>query len=249
MAREGRGLACYLLRLQTEGQARALVEGQWHLIEPGDLLLYGPNDPYGLEINPHESESGIASVDYFVFCQGEWLDQWWNLQNRPSCAHIPLDEDLLTVWRQLVREHQFGGNSHGEVSDYLLRVLCLLLDRTLAECGVMSGLTNSWVVLRMKRFLERHAAEELSLRDVADHVGLSVSRAVHVFKASTGTTLFQYLLTVRLRMAQDRIRFSGLTLEQVAESTGFRSYSYFYRAFRDHFGLSPKQFRDGTERG
>ena len=48
------------------------------------------------------------------------------------------------------------------------------------------------------------------LEDVAAHVGISVSRAVHLFKEAFGTTIMQYTMDVRLSMAKERIVFSPL---------------------------------------
>jgi AraC family transcriptional regulator of arabinose operon len=44
-------------------------------------------------------------------------------------------------------------------------------------------------------------------------------------------------------MAKERIVFSPLSLEDVAETSGFANYTYFHRVFRSRFGVSPKQFR------
>lgn len=99
------------------------------------------------------------------------------------------------------------------------------------------------VAHQMRSYLETHAGDNVSLQAVADHVGLSVSRTVHLFKEAFGVTMVQFLQEVRLKMACDRIRFSGMSLEEVAETSGFRSYSYFYRVFRSRYGMSPKEFR------
>jgi AraC family transcriptional regulator of arabinose operon len=66
---------------------------------------------------------------------------------------------------------------------------------------------------------------------------------VHLFKETFGTTIMQYTMDVRLNMAKERIVFSPLSLEDVAETSGFANYTYFHRVFRSRFGQSPKQFR------
>jgi AraC family transcriptional regulator of arabinose operon len=53
----------------------------------------------------------------------------------------------------------------------------------------------------------------------------------------------QYALQIRLSIAKERMLYSPMSLEQIAEQSGFSSYSYFHRMFRAHFGLSPKRFR------
>jgi AraC family transcriptional regulator, arabinose operon regulatory protein len=81
------------------------------------------------------------------------------------------------------------------------------------------------------------------LEQVAMHVGLSVSRAVHLFKSVFDQSMMQHTIEVRLALARERILYSSFTLEQIAESCGYASYSYFHRMFRARFGISPKAYR------
>jgi AraC family transcriptional regulator of arabinose operon len=238
------GLDCYLFRLQTDGGCEALADGRMQRIEPGDLLLFRPGDKYQLIVSKRqaEPESGIASGDYYVMCRGEWLDEWWNRKSRPQKTRIALDERLLTIWRALVLEKRRFEEEDREMSDYLLRSLCLGLDRAIATQSVLQS--RSFIATRMKNFIDEHAARPFRIREVADHVGLSVSRTVHLFKECFGTTIMQYTQQVRLSLAEDRMKYSTLTLEQIADTCGFGSYSYFYRVFRNKHGVSPAHYRE-----
>ncbi|MNI28397.1 Arabinose operon regulatory protein [compost metagenome] len=79
---------------------------------------------------------------------------------------------------------------------------------------------------------------------IAKHVGISVSRAVHLFKLTFGQSIMSYAIEVRLGVACEQIRFSVMSLDHVAKSCGFNSYTYFHRQFRMHYGLSPRQYRE-----
>ena len=96
---------------------------------------------------------------------------------------------------------------------------------------------------RIKHYIEENASYMFKLEDVATHVGISISRAVHLFKQTFGTSIMQYTLDVKLDMARERVIFSPLSLENVSETSGFANYTYFHRVFRARFGMSPKQFR------
>ncbi|MCL6632145.1 MAG: AraC family transcriptional regulator [Alicyclobacillus herbarius] len=237
------GFTTYLLRLQVEGQAETVIDGRRASIGVGDLLLVAPRQPYELHIGHSSARAPIRSADYYIFCDGPWLDAWWQERRRPRMATIPLDDSMLSLWRQVAWEKRRIGRTDDRIGDYLVRVLCLLIDRSLDEWQARTVSPESLAAHRMKRFIEQNIGDELTLQDVADEVGLSVSRAVHLFKETFGCTIVQYIVDVRLKLASDRIRFSAMTLEQAAESAGFRSYSYFYRVFRDRYGVSPKQYR------
>lgn len=237
-------LDCYLFRLQTDGHARALVDNQMMHVKAGDLLMFGPGQAYELQIDRFH-EDAVHSTDLFLLCRGPWLDDWWNKRRRPTHARLSLHEHCVHLWRQLIEEHRRPGVPNAELCDYLLRALCLTIDRHAHDAE--SHATVPLAADRMRWFIERHAPDDITLKDVADEAGLSISRAVHIFKETYQQTIVQYLLEVRLQMACDRMRFSTFNLEQIADSCGFRSYSYFYRVFRSRYGISPRAFRQRAQ--
>lgn len=236
------GLSSYLIRLQTEGSARALVNGEMVAVQPGELLFLRPGAPYRLSVNeppgPH-----TVSGDYFLFCAGPWLETWWDEHVVETKMKAQLSEQTLQMWRQVVWQFRGVAHSREQTLDYLLRALCLhLADEMGVESQPLSSL-DSHMAERMKAYVDARAGDGVNLQDVAAYVGLSVSRSVQIFKLVFGRTIAQYLQEIRLKTACDRIRFSQMTLEEAAVSSGFRSYSYFYRVFRSRYGMSPKQFR------
>ncbi|SFI89862.1 AraC family transcriptional regulator, arabinose operon regulatory protein [Paenibacillus sp. UNC496MF] len=242
------GLRAYLFRLQTEGACEALVDGRMQRIVAGDLLMFKPGDSYSLNVSaqPQDESSGagpgVSSGDYFVICRGEWLDHWWSRKERLQRVKVVPDERWLSLWQALILEKRRFENGDSELADYLLRALCLGLDRAADTQSELQG--KSFIATRMKNFIDEQAALSFTVADVAAHVGLSVSRTVHLFKECFGLTIIQYTQNVRLSMAIERIKYSSMTLEQVAETCGFGSYSYFYRVFRQKHGVSPAAYRE-----
>jgi AraC-like DNA-binding protein len=58
-----------------------------------------------------------------------------------------------------------------------------------------------------------------------------------------GTSFYRHVTGQRLAAAKRYIR-RGIPLGQVWEMAGFCDYSAFYRAFKQEFGFSPREFRD-----
>ncbi|BBH21753.1 hypothetical protein Back11_30980 [Paenibacillus baekrokdamisoli] len=241
------GMSNYLFRFQTEGSCEALVDGRMQRIDAGDLLLFKPGDAYVLNMTNLQSgqditDTAISSGDYYIMCRGPWLDEWWSRKDRPQRVKVVADERWLSIWQALILEKRRFLEEDLELADYLLRSLCLGLDRAIKTQSVLQG--KSFIATRMKNFIDEHAGEAFTIQMVADHVGLSVSRTVHLFKECYGMTIIQYTQNVRLSMAAERIKFSRMTLEHIAETCGFGSYSYFFRVFRQKHGISPAAYRD-----
>lgn len=236
-------LDSYLLRLQYEGQCTAVVGGIGRLFEPGHLLLLPPGSRYRLQIAGTKDKTKPIS-DFYLYGSGEWMDEWWSKRPREPLVKIPMDQSLLQTWKQINLEKR-RRTEDARILDYLLRVLCLIIDRSLSESpGGIASKGSSYLVARMKDYVEEHATDNFTLQDVADHVGLSVSRTVSLFKAAYGKTVMQHAMEVRLSVALDRMQYSKMSLEQVAETCGFGTYSYFFRCFKSRYGLSPGDYRE-----
>ncbi len=234
----------FLFRLQTEGRANALVGGQMTEIAAGDLLLFAPWEPYRLSITPFDHPQRgrtVFSSDYYLSCRGSWIEEWWQRRNRPKLTRVDLEDRLLSLWRNLILEKRGFGEQQPELTDYMLRSLCLVIDRIIDEQA--SPQSHPFIVQRIKAYIEEHATVSLRLEELADHVRLSVSRASHLFKEHTGTTIIDYAQEIRLSVAEERMKYSAMTLEQIAETCGFGSYSYFFRIFRRKHGMSPAAYR------
>ncbi|WP_156430964.1 AraC family transcriptional regulator [Paenibacillus sp. FJAT-26967] len=251
------GIAYYLLRLQTEGTCQVWQNDRYVTAEPGDLLLYSPGDAYELRIGGLPAQSGVKkpsedtifSGDYYLMCAGSWMDEWWSRLERPGIIRVGLDDSWLNLWREIFREKRRLHDNLQEIGDYLVRALCLSLDRVIGDLADLESFPQkprfSYIVQRMKTYIEQNAPEAFTLNDLAEHVGLSASRAGHLFRETFGQSVMDYAIEVRISMACERIRFGAMTLEQASESCGFHSYSYFHRTFRSRMGLSPREYRDG----
>lgn len=93
---------------------------------------------------------------------------------------------------------------------------------------------------RMVLYVNNHLFEELSIPTLAKHFYLSPSQFSRVFKQATGATPWEYVLKKRLTAAKEKIR-NGHPAQGACEDCGFKDYSAFYRAYKKHFGCSPKE--------
>lgn len=244
----------YLVRLQTEGYAHTWIDDSYVTVRSGDLLLFQPGDDYELKIgyhNPYTNETlpRFNSMDYYLILTGTWIDRWWKDANRPKKISLGLDDRLLTVWRQIAQEKRRVHDQIEEISKYLTMTFFLMLDRMMDEYGA-SPRKSRYAALcdQMKYFVEQRATDQFTLEQVARHVGLSPSRAGHLFKETFGQSIMDYAIEVRLSIACERIEYSSYTLEHIAEACGFRSYSYFHRTFRSKLGVSPSRYRELNRR-
>ena len=81
---------------------------------------------------------------------------------------------------------------------------------------------------------------QITLKSVAQYVHMSTTQVNRLFKSLTGSSLYQYVSTKRLIMAQEMIE-SGEGAISTSEKCGFNDYSSFYRLYNKNFGVSPSE--------
>ena len=100
---------------------------------------------------------------------------------------------------------------------------------------------------RVMDYIEIHYAERITLADTAARFYVSESTISNLFRQKMGASFYRCVTQRRLIAAKDLIR-QGVPMESVNEQVGFRDYSGLYRAFKQEYGLSPRQFRQLQER-
>jgi AraC-like DNA-binding protein len=97
---------------------------------------------------------------------------------------------------------------------------------------------------RTLSMIHERFGEPLSLAVLAKHAGMSISRFSCVFREALGTSPLEYVAATRMREARKRLRSPTQSISEVAYAVGFQDSNYFSRAFRQHHGMSPREFRD-----
>lgn len=95
---------------------------------------------------------------------------------------------------------------------------------------------------RITGFIEAHLQEKITLSDAAKYFFVSESTISQTFRRKMGVSFYRFVTQRRLIAAKALI-LEGVPMEAICEQVGFTDYSVFYRAFKQEFGISPRQFR------
>lgn len=98
-------------------------------------------------------------------------------------------------------------------------------------------------VRKMLRYMAQHYSEQLSIADIAGAAAFSSSECCRLFKRVTGKTVFAYLCSYRLGKSMSLLLETETSISDIAYGTGFCSSSYYIKAFREAFGMTPLQYR------
>ena len=92
-------------------------------------------------------------------------------------------------------------------------------------------------------YIQEHYPEPITIAKLAQLCGFSQVHFMNVFKAAIGSTCIEYLVKYRLAHAAMDLRETDHSIMQVALDNGFQNTSYFNRAFKSQYGMTPSAYR------
>ncbi|MGH1344241.1 MAG: helix-turn-helix domain-containing protein [Nannocystales bacterium] len=115
--------------------------------------------------------------------------------------------------------------------------------RRAAPSGSTAGRADS-LCTRALTFIEAHAFEKISLRDVATAVHCTPSHLATVMKQETSQTVGDWLAAIRVSSAANWLLHSDAPLEEIAQRVGWGDRTHFTRQFRKAYGHTPAAWRE-----
>ena len=91
--------------------------------------------------------------------------------------------------------------------------------------------------------MENHYPEKITIAEIADIVDFSESHFMRYFKETMGTSFVDYLNEYRLTMSARLLQSSESSILNIAAEVGFENVSYFNRAFKKKYGITPSEYR------
>ena len=128
-----------------------------------------------------------------------------------------------------------------QVKGALLRFLALLLAQGRQRLAAETADTQRLKTLL--QWLSAHYAEALRVADAAGVCSFSSSHFMRWFRQMTGQSFVAFLNEYRLNAAAEALQATDETVLTIASRCGFENLSYFNRAFKAHFGMTPREYR------
>ena len=101
---------------------------------------------------------------------------------------------------------------------------------------------------RMMEYINDNYTKPLLLKDLAKQFFINESYCCFLFNKHVGMSFSKYLNKLRIEKAMKIIdQNRTLSIDEVAEMTGYASYYHFNKKFKEVTGISPAQFRKGIK--
>lgn len=227
-------LYCFL-----DGDADYFVEGTVYSLKRGDILLLKKAEAHSLMIRtacPYERMTVHFSDAAILSQQRERLCNF--LDSRPLGQHNRYSASIFknTNWiYYLDRICQTTDVAQRRL--YLTVILFELMEN--ASKVIHGDTAQKDSITEVINYINDHLAEKLSLEHVCNAFYMSKAQLNRRFKKATGSTVWEYITTKRLVLANGYLQ-DGESPSIVYGKSGFNDYCSFYRAYKQKYGISPK---------
>lgn len=239
-----------LLSCRSSCGAEYLVGTQRFRLQRGDIIFVPPGVSHRPILPEEMPEPYTRDV---LWLSPEFIGMLERLFPQEA-AHALLDYGLLrtagTPWESLCDLLRSGVKESDQKQTgwetAVMGTVVLFLSRLkrafLEDASVSMAAEKPELLDRGMAWLEANLSRRITLEDMARQLYVSKSTLSQTFRLKLGVSVHRYLTQRRLIAAKTLIQ-EGASLEEVGTQVGFSDYSTFYRAFRQEYGISPRQFR------
>lgn len=231
-----------------DGSVTYYIEDQVYDLCPGDLLII----PAGKMHRPVIANEHAAYERMVLWITPQYLqsidspagDLQKNLQKVGEHGYcVPFRGDETVFVTALLKKLLYMQNNDTDPK-FCAGAVELYLWTIFRSYGVIDTThrNETQVIPQVIRYITEHFSEPLTLEDVAAEFFVSKSYLNRHFKAYTNSTVYAYIMALRLTHARRMLR-EGTPAVEAGRECGFSDYSTFYKAFKTQTGLSPQQFK------
>lgn len=177
------------------------------------------------------------------------LSQEWGLDL--SNFHLINTQDLSEIINRFIR---IGVKERSKEKDVIatlaLKELLIRLTQTQAREMLektYKQLSSNNRLAHVVDFIKVNIRENLTLDQLSSKACMSKPHFSRSFKNELGLSPMEFILKERLNLAKNYLRMANYQIQEVCFMAGFNNITYFIRAFKAEFGMTPKVFQNSLQ--
>jgi AraC-like DNA-binding protein len=233
-----------LIALGKQGVGGVVQDGRETSICPGQFAFYDTTRPYELQFDHAFTQTILQVPREMLQRRIAGTEALTAVAFGPDRPLQKLAYDFID--RVCQSADQIEPEHAARLSEQAVDLVAMALSERLGTQSMPSSTHRFALLYRLKAYMREHLADpDLSLATTAAAIGIS-PRYVNDLLSDEQTSFQRYVLCERL--AQCKRDLSSPMLEhrhvsEIAFAWGFNDLSHFGRAFREHFGMSPRDWR------
>ena len=214
------------------GVLQVIMEGHVYEVHPGEMIIYPRN------VTHEEHSIGQQPLETIFIAWTQENDEvvkTWPRKGRDLLGRI----QALTHW---IHEINPPKTRHDN------QIMHMALELILYEFQHSHIPADEQLEIRLRRYLQEHLAEQLTLDDLAEAIGITKYHFVRKFKNETGISPMAYLRQIRVQNAKSLLSNTPLPIKNIAPQVGLVDEYHFSRVFSRVVGQSPREYRKSIQK-
>ena len=238
-------LECFELTVVTEGEGKIYANGVPTAVRKGDIYLSLPCDTHKIEADPADP----LKFDFFAFtlresCFAEAFEQISQNCASPD-ARVLRDERIRPLISSAIGELEEQDPYQEELLTALFRQILIYTVRGFRKrksARFLEASPSEALCYRMMHYIDTHIYSMKNLHELAEALGYSYGYLSGLYRRTTANTLAEYYQEKKLDTARQLLEENRLTVTKIAEMLNYGSVYALSKAFRKHYGLSPRAY-------
>lgn len=218
----------------------------------GEIILIPPDIPHVWQFDHSHTDANGNIANLTIFFEQATLD-------RLTFA-LPEITGAINKLKSYTEALSLGGEAYNKVYDLLMamrgitpsarvpKIIEILQTIADADNCVSAGRNNTLSraeqrIECVRAFCNCNYAREISLEEIASHVGMNKSAFCTFMRRHVGKSLSEFVNDIRLERAMEMLRHTDKNISDIAYDTGFANVTYFNRLFRNKYNRTPKSVR------
>ena len=218
----------------------------------GETRTYSVKSGQGFMIFPGQINTYIADEQLpweYMWIEFDGLRIKEALSVTDLCKDVPIYHSHSKELREkLADEMLYIVNHPQESSFHLIGHLYLFLDYLLQSAKstklVSSGRMSDYYIKEAINYMEQNFQNNISIEDIAAVCGINRSYFGKIFRNSIGRSPQEFLMNYRMVKATELLKLTSLSIADVGSAVGYENQLHFSRAFKNIYGVSPREWRN-----
>lgn len=240
------------------GTAKYIVDFKEYIINEGDILIIPPSSLHYFEQYNDNKFLGLTYIfdkklvdgGSFDTCSTKYINPIFNNDIYLPihiAAESPHTETLKNILDKIVINH----DSHCVAYELQIKIGFLEFINYFYSINYyevlktqdITSIRTSGLIKDVTTYIEEHYAEKITLEMLAEKINISIYYLSHIFKQYTNQTPIEYLNQYRLSTAANLLKTTNDSIMDISFECGYNNVSYFNRAFKSKYNMTPKEYR------
>lgn len=225
------------------GKGTFWVEGTPYKLHVGDILIFNMGEAHYIEVSPDLPYERITINFSKELLKGniDFENLLQSFEMRPQGKNNLFKSTQFTdsFYKRCIKKIE--ENANGSAEQVISNLLPLLNEIYNAYQKQQNETLNENIHISSKiiQYINDNITENITPNDIANNFFISRSQLYSLFKETTGTSVWNFITVKRLNLAKSQLK-DGIHPTKVYLNCGFNDYTSFFRAYKKHFGISPK---------